>query len=81
MARPRPERVHPHAEAVYRIVAEADSRFAVEVIVPGASPALVRSFASEQDAEAWIARHKESVVQSSSRRGWFRKPAQVPPTT
>ena len=49
---------HPHADATYRIVPQKDMAYGVEVSVPDSSPAMVTSFATEQEAEAWIVEHK-----------------------
>ncbi len=56
---------HPHAGAAYRVVPQKDMTFGVEVVVPGAYPAMVTSFATEQKAEAWITGHKQRVVQNT----------------
>lgn len=60
------EQKHPHAEAVYRVISLPDNTFGVEVVIPDTEPTTVTSFATAADAEAWIARHKERVVRSSS---------------
>lgn len=67
------EKTHPCAEAVYRVVPQAGSTFGIEVIVADTHPTTVTSFASEADAEAWIANHKQRVQQPMSRsRGRLR---------
>jgi hypothetical protein len=58
---------HPHADAAYRVVAQKDSTYGVEVIVPGCSPALVTSFATEEIAEAWITNYKRRVAENVPR--------------
>jgi hypothetical protein len=60
------EQKHPHAEAVYRVIRLADNTFGVEVAIPDTEPTRVTSFATVQDAEAWIAVHKERVAHSTS---------------
>ena len=65
-------KAHPHAEATYRVVALPDSSFGVEVSIPGSYPTTVSPFATEPDAEAWIAQHKSRVAASHSVTGWFR---------
>jgi hypothetical protein len=67
------ERTHPHAEATYRIVALEGGMFGVEVVVPETYPTTVSKFASEAEAEAWIAAHKSKVVSGASRLRSFRK--------
>jgi hypothetical protein len=57
---------HPHAEAKYRVFARPDRTFGVEVTIPDTQPATVTSFATEADAEAWIAAHKQRVADSTS---------------
>jgi hypothetical protein len=62
---------HPHTGASYRVVAQENSTYGVEVIVPGTSPALVTSFATEDIAEAWITDHKRRVLENAP-RGFMR---------
>ena len=45
-----------HEVATYRVVALKDGMFGVEVVIPGTFSTL-SAFASEVDAELWIARH------------------------
>jgi hypothetical protein len=55
-------RTHPHAEATYRIVTlPKEGAFGVEVVIPESLPTTVTEFATEAEAEAWIARHKSRV--------------------
>jgi len=59
------------ADANYRVIRQDDDRFAVEVTRIGALPQMAASFATEVEAEAWIAQ---------DRRFWeaadpFRAPA------
>jgi hypothetical protein len=50
-----------NAEATFRILPQDDQTYAIEVSVPDSSPTLVRSFSSEQAAEAWVAGFKSRV--------------------
>jgi hypothetical protein len=54
-------KLHPHAEATYKVVPLVDGTFGVEVIVPDTHPTHIRGFATEAEAEAWIAAHKLHV--------------------
>jgi hypothetical protein len=63
---------HPHAEATYRVIALGDGAFAVEVTIPESYPAKVSTFATEADAEAWIAEHRRRVQSESEPSRWFR---------
>jgi hypothetical protein len=54
------EQKHPHADATYRIVPQ-ERAYGIEVSIPGNSPTVVTSFATEQDAERWIANHRLKV--------------------
>jgi hypothetical protein len=69
------EKIHPYAEAQYRIVPRPDATFGVEVTIPDAHPTTVTSFASRADAEAWIANHKRQVdtAGSSNRSRWAKR--------
>jgi hypothetical protein len=53
---------HPHGGASYRTVRHEDMTFSVEVMIPGALRTTVLSFATEAEAEWWIAKHKEEVA-------------------
>jgi hypothetical protein len=46
------------ANANYRVVQRDDDSFAVEVTRPGVLPQTAAGFASEVEAEAWIAQDK-----------------------
>jgi hypothetical protein len=63
--------IHPHADATYRIVPLNDRAYGVEVAIPDSSPTMVTSFATEQDAQKWIAehrRHAESGLSLTKRK-------------
>jgi hypothetical protein len=66
-------RTHPHAEASYRVVPRTDGSFGVEVTIPDTYPTTVSSFATEAEAEAWIAKHKTRVETDTSNNVWFRR--------
>ena len=61
-------RTHPHAEATYRVIPLKDGTFGVEVVIPETYPTTVSPFATEAEAEAWIARHKRNVEADASRK-------------
>jgi hypothetical protein len=54
-------KTHPHAEATYRVIPLVDGSFAIEVSIPDSHPTRVSSFATEADAEAWIADHRRRI--------------------
>jgi hypothetical protein len=66
-------RTHPHAEASYTIVELSEGGFGVTVAIPETYPTTVKPFASKEDAEAWIARHRSQVEAGSTSGQWFRK--------
>ena len=66
-------RTHPYAEATYKIVDLPGGAFGVEVKIPESSPATVSRFETEADAEAWIARNKQRVIEQSVPRNPFRR--------
>jgi len=68
-------RTHPHAEATYRVIPFEEASFAVEVSVPEAYPATVSSFATEADAEAWIAEHRRRIQSENKPGRGFRRSA------
>jgi hypothetical protein len=65
-------RTHPHAEASYKVIAVEGGSFGVEVSIPDSSPTIVTPFASEQDAEAWIASHRRRVRSQAESGYWLR---------
>ena len=66
-------RTHPHAEATYRVIPIDAEAFAVEVSIPESYPTRVSPFASEADAEAWIAEHRRRVQSENEPSRWFRR--------
>jgi len=66
------QRSHPHAEAIYRVIPSDGGAFAVEVSIPETHPAKVSPFATEADAEAWIAEHRRRVQSENEPSRWFR---------
>ena len=66
-------RTHPHAEATYTVVPSQDGTFGVKVEIPETYPTTVSPFASEAEAEAWIAKHKIQVEAGATSGQWFRK--------
>ena len=65
---------HPHAEATYRVVPFENGDFAVEVTIPDSHPTKVSRFATQAEAEAWIAEHRRRVEAQGQGGRWFRKP-------
>ena len=66
------EKKHPHSDAVYKIVAQTDKTFEVEVAIPDSLPTTVTNFATLAEAERWIMRHREGVASGARlRRGLF----------
>ena len=70
-------KLHPHAEAKYRVVPRADTTFGVEVTIRDTQPATITSLAREADAEAWIADHKRRVLQGPMDRRWIKRGSQA----
>jgi hypothetical protein len=66
-------KTHPHADASYLVISLPNGSFGVQVSIPDTHPTTVTSFATEADAQAWIARHKNRVAHSAT-NGWFRRP-------
>jgi hypothetical protein len=66
-------KTHPHAEATYRVIPFDEGSFAIEVHIPDSYPTKISPFATEADAEGWIAKHKDRVEAQSSGNGWFRR--------
>jgi len=62
---------HVYIDNQYHI-AGSDGSLGVEVAIPGTHPTTVSLFATEPDAEAWIARHK-SQVKSDAYMSPFRR--------
>lgn len=66
-------KTHPHAEATYRVLPRGDGSFDVEVTIPDTHPTKVSPFATERDAEAWIADHQRRVQAQSLAGGRFNR--------
>jgi hypothetical protein len=66
--------IHPHAEAVYRVIPLDDGKFAVEVTIPGTNPTKVIGLESQETADAWIERHKTQIATGTILRqsAWSR---------
>jgi len=72
------QRPHPHAEATYRVIPSGDGAFAAEVSIPETYPAKVSPFATEADAEAWIAEYRRRVqAESEPNLRWSRSATSV----
>ena len=65
-------KIHPHAEATYRVVPLDDGSFGVEVNIPDSHPTRVSMFKTEADAEAWIVEHRRRVQAQTGSGRWFR---------
>jgi hypothetical protein len=67
--------IHPHLEAVYRVIPVDDGKFAVEVAIPGTHPTKITGLDTEAAAEAWIERHKTQVATGTILRQspWSRR--------
>jgi hypothetical protein len=64
---------HPHAEASYRVIPiPKNGTFGVEVVIPDTYPTTVTEFATEAEAEVWIARHKRQI-EANSQPNVFRR--------
>ena len=66
-------KTHPHAEATYRVIPFDDGAFGVEVSIPDSHPTRVSMFATEADAEAWIADHRRRVQSQTQSGRQFRR--------
>ena len=66
-------KTHPHAEATYRVIPFDDGSFGVEVTIPENYPTTVSKFATEAEAEAWIAEHQRRVQSENQSGRWFVK--------
>jgi hypothetical protein len=67
-------KIHPHADATYRVVSISESAFSVEVTIPDRQPAMISSFPTVQAAEAWIEGNRQRVTDESQTGRWFVKP-------
>lgn len=65
-------RIHPHAEATYRVIPFDDGSFGIEVSIPDSHPTRVSKFNTEADAEAWIVEHQRRVQSQAQSLRWFR---------
>jgi hypothetical protein len=49
-----------------------DGSFGVEVSIPDSYPTTVSRFSFEEEAAAWIVKHRRLVESQIERGGWFR---------
>ncbi len=66
-------KMHPHAEAAYRVFGLDDGSYGVEVSIVGSYPTRVSRFETEADAEAWIAEHRRLIELQTQAGRWFTK--------
>jgi hypothetical protein len=66
-------KIHPHAEATYRVISLENGAFGVEVSIPDSNPTTVSMFKTETDAEAWIAEHRRRVESQTQSGRQFRR--------
>jgi hypothetical protein len=66
-------KIHPHAEATYRVIPFDNGSFGVEVSIPDSNPTRVSMFKTEADAEAWIAEHRRRVESQTQSGLQFRR--------
>jgi hypothetical protein len=66
-------KIHPHAEATYRVIPLDNGAFGVEVSIPDSHPTTVSMFKTEADAEAWIAEHRRRVESQTQSGRQFRR--------
>jgi hypothetical protein len=66
-------RIHPHAEATYRVIPLPNGSFGVEVTIPNTYPTTVSPFVTEAAAEAWIVQKKQRVEAEGVAQKWFRR--------
>ena len=66
-------KIHPHAEATYRVIPFDNGAFGVEVSIPDSHPTRVSMFKTEADAEAWIAEHRRRVESQTQSGRQFRR--------
>jgi len=63
---------HPHTDAEYFIVAQADESYGIRIVIPDQEPTLVTGFARLADAEAWVDAHRERVRSPAPKRAPFK---------
>jgi hypothetical protein len=59
----------------FRIYRLDDQSYGIEVTVPDSFPTTVKSFASEEAAEAWITNYQTRLAEKTTRRPWRRRQA------
>ena len=64
----------PALEATFEIRELPTGGFGVQVAIPDSSPTMVTSFATQADAETWIASYKARVEAGPPAKRWMRGP-------
>lgn len=57
----------------FRIFIQDDKSYGIEVTIPDSFPTTVKSFASEEAAEAWIANYQVRLSEKATRKTWRRR--------
>ncbi len=57
----------------FRIFLQDDKSYGIEVTIPDSFPTTVKSFASEEAAEAWIANYQVRLSEKSTKKTWRRR--------
>jgi len=70
-------KTHPHAEATYQVQSCKDGTFRVEVTIPDSYPTKISPFATQKDAEAWIANHQRRIHEQPQFGRWGRRTAET----
>jgi hypothetical protein len=66
-----PAKPHPHAGATYRVINFDAGMLGVEITIPEMLPATVGKFATQADAQTWIASHRNRVQAETETGQWF----------
>ena len=59
----------------FRIFLMDDKSYGIEVTIPDSFPTIVKSFASEEAAEGWIANYQTRLSEKTTRKTWRRRQA------
>jgi hypothetical protein len=60
-------------DTTFRIFLMDDKSYGIEVTIPDSFPTTVKSFASEEAAEGWIANYQIRLAEKTTRKTWRRR--------
>jgi hypothetical protein len=65
--------IEPTTETTFRIFLQDDKSYGIEVTIQDSFPTTVKSFATEADAENWIANYQTRMSEKKTKKTWRQR--------